>query len=410
MADVDQQLDTVVESIRNSDMLAEADRERLLEFNRAVRRQRSTIGAARRLKYLKHLRIMGGHSARVAQDELPKERLVDALEDDAVVDHFLDWIHDRYSNEETNRDMRQALRAFGEHATEGDGKPDSIAVISASTPRNYDPKPDPAKMFGWEDHVLPMIEAAQNQRDAALIAVAWDSGARAGEICGLRVGDVADHKYGKRIHVDGKKGQRSVMLVSSVPYLRKWLDVHPASDDQSAPLWSKLSAAEDPSYEMKLKMLKEPARNSTITPPATPTFTRFRKSSASHLASEGVPQAHLEDHHGWDRGSDVAARYVAVFGDANDRAVARAHGVDVEDDEPDEIGPITCPRCEQETPRTEDFCVWCDQALDTAAARDVEQKLTAVNDRMREVLDDPEKLEDLLEVADILNDEPGLMT
>lgn len=58
------------------------------------------------------------------------------------------------------------------------------------------------------------------------------------------------------------------------------------------------------------------------------TPTVFRKSSASYLASQNVSQAHLEDHHGWTRGSKIAARYIAVFDDANEREIARARGAE----------------------------------------------------------------------------------
>ena len=42
-------------------------------------------------------------------------------------------------------------------------------------------------------------------------------------------------------------------------------------------------------------------------------FTNFGKSSASFLSSQGMNQAHIEDHYGWVCGSDVAARYGSVF-------------------------------------------------------------------------------------------------
>ena len=64
----------------------------------------------------------------------------------------------------------------------------------------------------------PDDDATFNSRGAALIAVAWDSGARAGEIRNLSVGDVIDYKHGLQIIVDGKTGQRSVTLIPSVPF------------------------------------------------------------------------------------------------------------------------------------------------------------------------------------------------
>ena len=50
-----------------------------------------------------------------------------------------------------------------------------------------------------------MIEEARNARDATLIAVAFDAGARSGELRDLTVGDVSDAENGLRVFVDGKR-------------------------------------------------------------------------------------------------------------------------------------------------------------------------------------------------------------
>ena len=63
---------------------------------------------------------------------------------------------------------------------------------------------------------------------------------------------------------------------------------------------------------MFTKTLEGAAEDAGVDRPVT--FTSFRKSSASYLALQGMNQAHIEDHHGWVRGSDVASRYVSVFG------------------------------------------------------------------------------------------------
>lgn len=169
-------------------------------------------------------------------------------------------------------------------------------------------------MLHWEDDVLPMVNATRNARDAALIAVAWDSGARSGELRDLSVGNVTDHKHGLQVTVDGKTGQRTVTLIPSVPYLQRWLSDHPTGDDAQAPLWSDLNTSEEPSYQQLRKSLREAAERARVTKPVT--FTNYRKSSAAHLASSGVNQAHIEQHHGWSHGSSVAAHYITVFVDA----------------------------------------------------------------------------------------------
>lgn len=399
---VDRRLESLQERLETSDEIATPDRRKLAEFDKQLTLLGSQYSKQRREKLLRHC-------IRIAEEV---GGLADALTEKRAAEDIVRWIHETYDNAESNRDYRVAIRMFGKHVTEGDDVPDTLSWISSTTPKNYDPSPDPSKMLWWDEHVLPMIDECRYARDKALIAVAWDSGARSGEIRSLTVGDVTDHKYGLSISVDGKTGERSITLVPSVPYLRQWLNVHPAPDDPEAPLWCKLNEAEDVSYQMKLKMLKEPARKAGITHTEV-TFTRMRKSSASYLASQGVPQAHLEDHHGWSRGSDVAARYIAVFAEANDRAIASAHGLDVEEDEPDPISPLTCPRCQQETPRDEDMCVWCGQALDHSAVRDIEEEQRTVRAELLrlaqeepELLDDIERMEQLIQFAD---ENPGII-
>lgn len=139
----------------------------------------------------------------------------------------------------------------------------------------------------------------------------------------------------------------------------------------------------------------------------------MRKSSASYLASKNVNQAHLEDHHGWSRGSDIASRYVTVFGEANDREIARAHGADVEAQEPEPIAPSTCPRCQNDTPRDESFSVWCSQAMEHDAVEDIERERHETRtELLRIAREDPTLLDDLerLEgIIDFVDDNPSVV-
>lgn len=389
--------------------VAEADRDALLRFSDALHLRKSRCGDARHEKLLRHCAIMAESVGGLA----------DALDDRDAAEAIVRWIHTTYSNEETNRDYRVALRVFGRHATDAsvsddpNDPPRALDWIPSGTSRNYDPSPDPSKMLRWEEDVLEMIDAATNPRDAALAAVLFDLGPRSGEAKGLRVDSVADSKYGLKVTLNGKTGRRSPTLVPSVPHLRKWLAVHPGRDEVDAPLWSKLDAPEAISDRAFQDILDRLAKRAGVTRPVTP--TNFRKSSASYLASRGMSQAHIEDHHGWVRGSRVAARYVSIFAEDADRELARIHGLDVEADIPDSIAPKTCPRCERETPRDEPLCVWCGQALSPSAAAEVsdvhaelfDEAAAASDERtveflrgLRELLDeDPSKLARLLNEA-----------
>ena len=293
-----------------------------------------------------------------------------ALEDRDAAETIVKWINrEQTGSPETNKDYRVALRTIATIATDGENPPESVAWVPGGYPEDYDPAPDPTNMLWWEADIQPMLNACLNSRDRALVALAWDLGPRPGELFDLVPGTITDHDYGLQVTLQGKTGQRSPVLVPSVHYVRRWLSDHPGDSDD--PLWSGLNSPEPISNNRIRDALKDVADRAGVEKPVTP--TNFRKSSASYLASQGVSQVHLEEHHGWTRGSDVAARYIAVFDDANEREIAKAHGLDVAADEPDDIGPVVCPRCEQKTPREKDACVWCGQVLSQAAAEEIEK-------------------------------------
>lgn len=382
--------------------LSDADREILLDFSDELYLRKSQYSVHRHEKLLRHCVRMAEHVGGLA----------DSLSDREQAKAIVRWINKTYHNEETNRDYRVALRVFGRRMTdENDNEPPpSIEWVNSGTSRSYNPQPSPGDMLRWEDDVLPMIDATHNNRDAAVIAVAFDAGARSGELRALTIGDVSDHRHGLQVTVDGKTGQRTVTLIPSVPYLQRWLQDHPAGDNPAAPLWSKLHSAEPLSFRMYKKLLDSAADRAGVTRPVT--LTNFRKSSASYLASNGMSQAHLEEHHGWVRGSDAASRYIAIFGAAAENELARIHGLDVSDDEVEPIGPVTCPRCDRETPRDQEFCVWCEQALDPKAVetlktdeRKVQRTILGLAKRDPSILDDLEERE---EIMAIIEDNPEL--
>jgi hypothetical protein len=223
-----------------------------------------------------------------------------------------------------------------------------------------------------------MVDAARNSRDRALVTLCWDLGPRTSELYELRPCDFTDTDHGLKVSIrNGKTGSRTPIIIPAVPYVRQWLADHPG--DRGDYLWTQLNQPSRVSRNRIRDILKELARRAAEeTPgfeaPAPPTPTQLRKSSASYLASQGVSQTHLEHHHGWKRGSDEAARYIAVFGEAAEREIATAHGIEVAPAEREGHAPIECVRCSRETPAHEDRCVWCGQAQTATAAEAAEAR------------------------------------
>jgi hypothetical protein len=260
-------------------------------------------------------------------------------------------------------------------------------------------------MLRWDDDVKPMIDAATNPRDAALVAVAFDAGPRSGELRALSVGDVSDSELGMRLRLDGKTGQRTVTLVPSGEYLTRWLAAHPASDDPSAPLWSKLGEADQLSYRRFRDIFDAVADRADVEKPVTP--TNFRKSNASYLARRGANAALIEDRQGRARNSQAVSRYVARFGDDDEAAqIAALHGMEVENaDTAESLAPIECSRCGNETPHDEPLCVHCGQAVDAAAAEELEAAKQALREQMARS-DDPAERRTALRGLETLESDP----
>lgn len=348
------------------------------------------------------------HLVRVAEHvDVP---LTDALEERTAAEAAVRWINRSYDNARTKCDYRIAVRAFGKHALrrgkQGD-PPESIEWMSANTPRNYNPRPSRADMLDWQEDVLRLInDGTDNARNKALFAVQFEGGFRPHcELYELRVGDVNDGDYGVEIDVDGKTGQRSVSMILAVPYLNRWLgDHHPRPTDDDAYLWVKHNC-ERMSYTTFSRYFKRAADRAGVEKPVTP--KNFRKSNATWLARLGKNESFIEDRQGRKRGSDAIAHYVALYGDDRAAEYADLHGKEVEVESPSEYTPITCPRCNQATPRDRGICMWCNQALDQESLDHIEETEETIKRlalrRAREdpsILDEVEKREVVLELLE----------
>ncbi len=102
---------------------------------------------------------------------------------------------------------------------------------------------DPEKLLSREQ-VGRMVAACRDARDAALIGVTFDAGARIGSVLGLRIGDLVPHGKGKELvwtvwlDKDKIRGrERRLPLYESSPILSRYLASHPRRDDPLAPLF-----------------------------------------------------------------------------------------------------------------------------------------------------------------------------
>jgi len=100
-------------------------------------------------------------------------------------------------------------------------------------------QPDPSgsiKLIPLED-VDRLIREAQSLRDRLLIELLHETGARRGEISGLRIKDVQFDEFGAILWLNGKTGTRRRRVYASVPDLRRYLNDHPRRSDPEAVLF-----------------------------------------------------------------------------------------------------------------------------------------------------------------------------
>ncbi|MBW1731422.1 MAG: tyrosine-type recombinase/integrase [Deltaproteobacteria bacterium] len=222
-----------------------------------------------------------------------------------------------------------------------------------------------------EGDIRSMIQASQKERDRALVATLYESGCRIGELIPMRIRHVSFDRYGATIVVDGKTGPRRVRLISSVPYLKEWLNKHPDPGNPESFVWIK-GNGELMGYTRVSELLKHLARKAGIKKHVYPHL--FRHSRATYLANH-LTEAQMKEYFGWVQESDMAGVYVHLSGRDVDDALLKVYGIHKPDTRKESgLKPRICERCEAQNPYTNLFCSRCGNSLDEAARISIVKK------------------------------------
>ncbi len=262
----------------------------------------------------------------------------------------------------TKYDYKRSIKAFWTWL----GMEELVKDIKNPTPKNNLPKE-----VLTEEEIKKMIEAADNLRDKAMIAVLYESGTRRGEFLSLRIRDVVFDDYGAVIKVRGKTGERRIRLVSSVPYLLRYLDIHPRKDDPDAPLWVKMwypGKGEPVNYNTFSAQLKNIAKKAGIKKKVH--MHIFRHSRATVLANY-LTEAQMCEYFGWVQGSDMPRIYIHLSGRDVDDAILRIYGLAKDNKQKPLLSPVACPRCNMLNEGGARFCSRCGLPLTEDAQVDV---------------------------------------
>jgi len=234
--------------------------------------------------------------------------------------------------------------------------------------------------------VLMLINAAMNPRDKAIVAVLYESAARAGEFVRMRIGDVDFDQYGARISISGKTGQRIIRLVESVPYLKLWINSHPYKDNPDAPLWLSYRKKELSISRLE-NLLRTLARRAGLKKRVYPHL--FRHSRLTELAKH-LTEYELKLYAGHSQASKMAQVYVHLSGRDLDSKILEIHGLKKEEREEKTLKPKQCPGCGQLNPSDAVYCYGCGHILDTETALQIQKAEQISEQLLKSLLEDPE--------------------
>jgi len=360
----DKRLDSAIRRVEAAKDISDANKADLMAFQRYLFAKGLTAG--RIAKYLNHL---SGISRLIGKG------FREANKDDII--GLVRSIESRPYSAWTKHDYRVVIKRFYQwiRNCDEDSKeyPPEVKWVKTTMCNGNHKLPEEL----WsEEEVRKLVEAADHPRNKALIFMLYESGCRVGEISSLRIRCIRFDNYGAVITVSGKTGMRRVRLVSSVPALSAWLDIHPGRNDTDSPVWTGIgtkSRNKIIDYRTISAVLKNAAIKSGVRKKANPHI--FRHSRATFLANH-ITEAQLKEMFGWTQGSNMAAIYVHMSGRDTDNAILKLNGLggDERKNEESMLKPVKCPRCEFVNGATSKFCNRCAAPLDIQTALSIEEK------------------------------------
>ena len=310
--DWDKLLEQSIQMIKKDPQLPKHNKTQLLKFKRYLLVEKG-LTPARVIKYLGILRIVLNWLGTKSCAKADKEDMLNIVEQ-INSSGFKDW---------TRHDYKIAVKVFWRWL----GKDDLVSWIKVNAVNN---SKLPEELL-TPDEIQDMVNAANNARDRAIIAVLYESNTRIGEFGSLRIKhivfEIIQDTLTAVLIVNGKTGMRRIRIVQSAPYLQEWIGQHPNGDDPKAWVWVNLSAKKSSQpikYQSFYKVLKINAHSAGIKKNVYPHLLRHSRSTylANHLT-----ESQLCHYSGWVIGSDMPAVYVHLSGREIDNTILELNGI-----------------------------------------------------------------------------------
>jgi len=241
------------------------------------------------------------------------------------------------------------------------------------------------------EEVQKMIKYATNPRDKALIAVLFETGTRLGELQSMEVGKIKHFDNYGQTTIDGKTGEREIILIQSWPYLKNWLNWIKDNEKNISVQGKNIIWISFPKVGVAKKHHKEsgkPMTQNAINTMLKKTAKKagiekriwahgFRHSSATDFVKQGYTEPELRVKYGWTESSAVPSNYVHYkFEDLRDKMLFKSgKGKAPNTLSADVIKNKSCPFCDCENPFEANYCIKCSRPLniETIKVKEKEQ-------------------------------------
>ncbi len=260
-------------------------------------------------------------------------------------------------DEDTKKVYRTSLRKFYMFLLESQGRGKKktwykiLEFLNSIRIKETEPKIEPIT----PEEFVKMYEAADNDQMRALISVMYEAGPRSGELLTCRIKDVVVFDDYAEVHVTGKTGQGTLILVRSRADLVKHLQSHPLRNDPDAPLWYMwtrrgLRALSYDAFRMRIKRLAEKAGIKRRIYPHL-----FRHAAATEKASF-LTDREMCIAFRWSKNSKMPARYAHLaVREVRDKILSLYN----EKYNIERPKPQKCWRCGEILPANVRFCPRC---------------------------------------------------
>lgn len=281
-------------------------------------------------------------------------------------------------SQRTLAQRKVVIRAFYKWLAGGEAYPDAVATLKTRAPSRDS---IPTEHLLTSGDVRRLLQAHPRARDKALIAVLYESGMRASELCAINVGSVEFDEYGAVITLPReapglKTGARRIRLLDSTPYLHAWYEAHPRRHESAAPLFYGESRRR-PGVRMNanglFQFVTKAARKAGLAKKVHPHL--FRHSAATERARLGWTENMMRAYFGWSRSSDMPATYVHLAGQDYEEMELERRGLKVKGERAKgALAPLKCRVCGGENLSTAMFCQSCRNPVSPAAEEDLERR------------------------------------